>query len=254
MEVKKTTFSEISNTLFIIFVLFLISFLWCNFYIRNLKNSLICSIIIILGFSIFYIPHKIKKHKKSKSCLENIEKDSYYKAQLLLSDNKDILNFITKLYNYKNIEHITDNHIIVNENLDIYIAYSENALTNDDIYNIYKNSKCTEIKVFTNTKPNQTIKILGKQLEFIDYQSLLSKCKETKTFFDNNINVEKKQKYKLKDTLCIVLGKERSKSYLLSGLLILFSSMFTPYNVYYVIISTILLALSVFSKFNTLFN
>lgn len=253
MEYKKSIFSEISNTIFLVFTLFLITFLWCNFYLRNFSHSLICSAIIILTFSLIYIPHKINKYKKNKYTTAETDKKNYYKNQLLLSNNKEIINFITNLYEYKNIEFLSDNHAFT-DNKDIFICFNEEELTNSKIYDFFKQSVSNDIYVYSLNKPNFSLKINNKKISYYNFSDLMTKCKEKNTFFDNNIIIEKKTKLRVKDVLCIVLGKERSKSYLYLGSLILFSSLFTPYNIYYIVISSILFILSIFSKFNKFFN
>ena len=254
MNYKKTLFSEISNAIFLIFTIFLLSFLWCNFYFRNFQKSLICSIVFALAFSLIFIPRKIKKHNKEKETTSSISRLNYLKNQLIFSDNRTILDFIIKLYNLENVTYISDNHICVNNEKDIFINYISEDISTGDIYSFYKLSTTNKIEVFCLNTPKYSLKINSKEITFIDFNNFIDKCKKSDYYLDKNIVVQNKPKLRGKELLCIVLGKHRAKSYFGLGLLILFSSIFTPYNIYYIIIASILFILSIFSKFNTIFN
>lgn len=253
MEFKKSLFSEISNAIFLIFTLFMLCFLWCNFYFRDFYQSIIATIILISIFSLIYVPKKISRYSKNKTLSIKNNKTAYYKMQLLLSKDEKIMNFIIKLYNLENIEKNTSNHIFSFDK-DFYICFTDEEISNSQFYNFLKNAKSNKIEIFCITKPKSYLKINNKEITFIDFNEFLNKCKEKEQYFDNNIVIEKKTKISFKGFLCVVFCKGRSKSYLYLGLLILFSCLFTPYNIYYIICSSILFLLSIFSKFNTIFN
>lgn len=255
MNYKSTKLSQISNSLFLSLIIFLLSFLWINFYLKNLKNSVICSTIIVIAFLIIYIPLTIKSNKDNKEVTLKNEKKTYYKNQLLFSNDNLILNFILKLYKYNTIDKISSNHYYLKEfNKDIFLYYHQDTISLNDLYYIFKTSKSDEIEIFTITNPEINITIKDKIVNYIDYDSLLEKCKEDNLYFDNNIIIQKNNKYSLKDILCIVFCKNRTKNYIWLGTIILFSSIFTPYNIYYIIFSSCLYLLAIFSRFNKKFN
>lgn len=254
MEIKKSPFSEFSNIAFLLFVIFLLSFLWCNFYLKNLSIALTCSFIIIIAFSLIYIPYKINKIKKIKNISITTNKSSYLKNQLLFSSNLEIINFIIELYEYSNTKIKNDFYAQEINKKDIFINFSEETPSLENVYNYYKTATSDKIDVFCFNKPKQVLTINNKEINFIDFDDFLQKCKEKQKYFDKNILVNNKNNYKFTDILNIILNKNRSKNYLWLGILILISSLFTPYNIYYFIVSTILLGLSIFVKFNNIYN
>ena len=63
IQITQTKFSKISNLIFLTFCAFVISFVWLNKYISNIKLSTISSIIIALFFFVTYIVFKYFQNK-----------------------------------------------------------------------------------------------------------------------------------------------------------------------------------------------
>lgn len=254
MNSKTTLFSKISNNIFLLTSIFCLFFLWSNIYTKNILKSLYCSLIVIIAFSIIYYPIKFKKTKNKNNNKNSIQKKEYTKIQFLFGNNQKIINFLIKLFQIKDFLTITDTHIVLSEeNLDAFFFFNSN-LAEKDIHFVYKNTINQNIKIFCLEYDNTFTKLKNFNLEIIDFEKIYNNCVTNNSYFDLNIDIKKTTKYNFKDILCITLSKDRSKSYFWLAILLLFSSLFTPYNIYYIVFSSILFILAIYSKFNKLFN
>ena len=65
---------------------------------------------------------------------------------------------------------------------------------------------------------------------------------------------EEKNKYTFKELLNIAFNKNKTKSYVVTGLIFLISSIFLRYNIYYIVFTTLMFVFALFSYFNKPFN
>ena len=70
----------------------------------------------------------------------------------------------------------------------------------------------------------------------------------------NSIKLKETQKLKFNQIVATALNKSTSKNYFTSGFIILISSLFIKYKVYYIIFASILFILAYISHFNVWFN
>lgn len=248
---KTTIFSKISNIVFLFLSIFCLFFLWSNFYIKNFSISLICSVIVIITASIIYFTinyHLNKSRSQKNNKIKNIE---HFQTQLLYSSDENISNLITTVYNL-DVKNVIKNHIITKTS-DYYFCFTRD-ITEFDIIEFIKNRETDDITIFAinNLKSYQTIE--NVKIKVITISEFFNQKNDKNIDLKSNIIVEKKAKIRFKDIIRVVLCKERSKGYFGFGLLLIFSSLFTPYNIYYQVVATLLIILSIFSRFNHYFN
>lgn len=253
MNTNTTSLSKISNILFLITTIFCLFFLWCNYYIKNIKTSLISSIIVILSFLIIYLPvYFIRQSKKTKTQLKSKE-IKQLTQNLTYSQDAEILSLFLSILDKSQItEVLANNHIIMN-NEDVFLLFNNN-LIEQEFYKMLKCRKSNNIKIYCISKPNNITKITNITTSFIEINEIYQMFKSNNIRFKENIIIPDKQKFNLNIILNTVLNKSKSRSYLTLGILLLFTSLFTPFTNYYIIISTILIILSIISRFNTKFN
>lgn len=247
MNFKSSQFSKISNTIFFASVIFCLFFLWCNYYTKNINISFISSIIVFFAFLIIYIPLKIHCENKKNNLKSNKSKFEYFKLQLQYTQTENILLFLKDYLKIDKCEHVSNNHYFINETFDLYIVFPDN--NNFQISSIFSSRKSHQIKILSNEIFNIPISIENVNIEFIDLKELYNNTINNVKYLAK-VNINKKPKYSLKDLLCIILCKEKSKSYFGLGVLLLFSSLFTPYSTYYIVFSSILFIMSLISHFN----
>lgn len=254
MNTKQTIFSKISNTLFLIISIFFISLIWINYYIKNLRNSIIYSIIISMSLcTIFFAFKKIKstKEKVKKNSALNLE---YLRQQLLLGNDESTIKKICKAYNINNFTAINEKHIFdYNNNIDYFFIFDTNKVTEKDNIYIIKNKLSNNIKIFCieyNTSPI----IKNCNIEYISIKEILNELNKNNIKINYNIEILHKTKIGLKEVLNSIFNKNKSKSYFWFGFILIISSLFTPFTNYYIISGTILIILSIYSRFNKKFN
>ena len=238
MVTKKTRLSQISNIIFVICVIFCIFFLWCNYYTKNLKVTLFSSIIVSVSTLIILIPVVNFKNKKAKQKTNDSKETSLF-------------NFVKNVLTIKTYTKVSNFHYTYNKK-DLYLILDK-LVDESDFLKIIRDRKHEDIEVVCISKPKLTNSIKNLNILFWDLDFLKNYIELSPQFLDN-IKQQKKPKYRLKDILCIVLNKSKAKSYFCFGLILLFSSLFTPFSTYYIIFSTIFFVLSTICRFSTIFK
>lgn len=253
METKTTKLSKISNMLFLTTIIFCLFFLWCNFYTKSLKISFFSSIIISICFLILFVIISNYLSKRKSKSIEKTNSIEKFKLNLMYSQVSNVLNLLKTMLNFTSNKEIEKNHFLLDNQKDLFIFLQE-SISQNDIQSIFQNRQKNEIIIVSISKFDLPINIDKITIEFIDLQSLYLFCQENSINTLQCVNHIKKPKYRLKDIFCIVLNKEKSKSYFWLGIVLLFSSLFTPFSTYYMVFATILFLLSLFSRFNKIFN
>ena len=253
--IAQTKFSKLSNLIFLTFTTFVISFVWLNNYISSLRLALISSIIISLFFFISYLVFKHYQNKIYTQKYNNKSQLEELKIYLSYCNNTEIIELIKSTYQFDNLKIISNYHYLdLDKNADIYLLFEKETLTNEDFTKIYKNRITNNLNVFCiNYLPNYP-KLENTTLEVFNLLDINEKLISNNIKLNNSAKLKIKPKLMAKDILCITLNRSKSRNYFLFGILILFSSIFTPYYIYYTVIGTLLLLLSLYSRFNNKFN
>lgn len=252
MNYKKTKLSLISNTLFLSISILLLTFVWVNFYTHNLSLSLFLGLMFTIIFTIMFIIFTKKKLDKENSIKSNKLNYEETKNHFLFSSYNNISQLLVKLYKLNNIKYINNYHY-TSHNCDIYLFFEDETLDNKYLIKLLKEHNHNKILIFCfNYKID--LEIENIVIEFINIDNIINKLKEEKIEIDNLLKIKPKQKVNLNLILNISLNKEKSKTYFIFGLFMIFSSLFSPFTVYYIISGTLLIILSIYSRFNNRFN
>ena len=246
MNIRKTKLSAVSNLLFFAFSTFTILFIWINYYYRNFKKALTPCIIISIILIIIYILIKIiiyKKHNKNLP-IYTIEK---LQSALLLTPDEIVISDIISLFKLDNLLKINNSHYIDNSK-DYLFILNKQVLSNDDMYPIIKNRHFNSITIFC-IQSSIDIKVNNCTIEIVNINDIYSKYSHIQYPISHYTFPSKIQKMNIIEFLSIIINKSKSKKYLSYGLLILVTSMLTPYSIYYIIVGTLLIILSVISRF-----
>lgn len=252
MENSKSKLSHISDNIFIYFTLFFITLVWVDYLIHNIKYSFIISIlvpaIILLLFSplkkIYNAKQVVKKNTRAYA--ENI---SNY---LLTNRLSDTIPIILKLFTLEGATFLSYGHFMY-KTKDVIFAFDYNTLDSSNIYKILRDRKYDDIIIFCLA---HNLPALPDNITVTIYNlyDIVDKFKTANNLSAPEIHFKKPPKYSLKDIFRIALNKSTSKKYFYSSIVLILTSFFTPYYVYYITISTILMVLSVISRFNKKFN
>lgn len=247
-QYKSSKFSKISNLCFLIISIFSLFFLWCNYYINNINISIISSIIFIIAFLIIYAPIKIYTNKKiSASNKKSLKKDAIIE-HLKLSSEQECYNLITNLSNLQSATVLSYSHLIL-DNTDIFIDFSSPEANTINIEKFIKQRLTSNINIYCINKPSLINKINNININFIEINDILRIMEEKDIEILQLYKYEKIHKPNLNTLLFTIFNKEKSRSYFVYGFILLFFSLLTPYSIFYIIMSSILIILSIICKF-----
>lgn len=261
---KKFIVFEIISVVFRLLLIFLISFVWLRYITRDFKLSVILSIFttLVVDFTIKFFSDK----KKRKGILKEKEKqeiESYINTFIFNDDNYSVnffYNLATKRHTAtKNRRFVTVIH--PESKIILFPFFLYRAFDTDDlifIYNNIKNQEFSKLIICTNKISPDAIKLCKKinsKIILLDGEQTYLKLLLEYNFYPEKMpSLKQTETLSWKDLLAYTLNKKRTKGYFLSSIVLLISSFVVSYNLYYVIMSSVLLLLALVSFINPKFN
>lgn len=250
--VKKTKFSQISNVIFLTTSIFILFFIWVNYYTRNLSQSILSAILVTITFLILYtVWNKVKINRHQKNLSKTARLDTL--CNTLLYEKSDIINqqIIDQLFPNTPFQKLSSTHYLI-DNQDVFFCFDANPITISQITTFIQNRVTDNLIVFC-IRYNKDLPLPSNiSVSIYTADNIIDKIESPLT--NKFINIQNKPKLRLKDILCVVCNSSKSKGYLGFGTLLIISSLFTPFSTYYIITGTILIIMSIFSRFNKIFN
>lgn len=245
-------------------MIFFIFFIWLNFFISSTWLNSILSLFaaLIVEIILFVIASK----KKNKENLKYFEKEEAENMFLSLSTEVNCNDFFYNLSKSRHSNVIKNKDyvkIIHHDNTStiLYPFIKFTSLSHDEIANMLK--KCSK------DKPEKIVIVCGeydkKSLSFIKnfdieivlldkYETYSLLYKEYEYFPEISVKFKKEKKLNIRDLLAYSFNKSRTKGYIISAIILLISSLFVKINLYYCIITSILLLFALLSFINPKFN
>ena len=251
--------SKILNIFFKYVLYVSMFFIWIYYYNRQLVFSFVLS--IILSVICDFIISIFVKKRNTNAIIKNEEKKKIldFSNQFLFSTTFQNINFFCDLFKNPNTKKFK-NYFIIN-NTTFLPYYTKIELDENDITNIYKsiNVKTKNLVVMckncTNTGINLSKSVDNFNFVVLNENDVYFKfLKPLNATIPQNINFKKNKKLKFKELLCIALNKHTAKGYFFSAFIILISSLFIKYKIYYIVFAFMLFILCYFSYFNVWFN
>lgn len=249
----KNTLAIVIDNISISLLIGIIAYSWCQFYIHSVSiSALIALIVFATAILICWLITKqiTKKQKLNKQAKENINAISE-KLQFLSTD-KQILWLKQSIYKDMNAE-IKTNFIYYDKKI-IYNALLFDNLNQNDFHKIIR-----EITLYYSKCDFDQIEILCSN--FSKELSNYAKSLNISVVLTNKVNAVQKYKLCASSLPCEItivhpvknykyffeyaLSPARTKSYLLLGVVLVLSSFFVIYKLYYLIFGTLLLILSI---------
>lgn len=194
---------------------------------------------LVLTLLLFFIQNK--KEKKKYSSMAEKKEVERFGYNLLLQKEVELDKILSPL----------------KQGYDHYFTlFNKQLITIDDLLPLLKDSSSMlvfcyswdkSVKEFLSHIPSSTVKI-------VSYEDIYQLLKNTQSLptLENKWVDEKHTTFK--QLLSTALRKDKSKSYLLSGLFLSAGSLFLRYNIYYIIMSSFLFLLALYSLCNHRFN
>ena len=241
----QTQFSKISNIILKYFLLFSVCFLWLN-YIK-IPNTIALTVSIAISALLGYIIYLIQKAKTKR---QNISKEENAKIedtslQLMYGTKKQVLDFFHNTFKSQYSTKMHNDYISLN-NYNFFPIYTTETITQSDVLKALKQSD-KEIVIACVSADQSAIKcakLTSKKVNILTQADVYSILKKYNSFPNFSITKTAKKKLKLTDIKNSTFAKANAKGYLISSFIILFSSFFVRFNIYYTCFSTLLLILA----------
>ena len=259
------SFNSVISHIFRVALLFLLAFIWVRFYVRNLGLAVLYSAIICIILDVLLCAILQKREKESSLKADELKKAETYAMHFAYNDASVALNFFNKLLS-KQFSVQKKSKYLWWENEGsltvFYPLYQFDSTKIRDLFKIFNSIKLprrpdkiiistnfidTETKVFAMRSPVNFV-LLD---QFETYEKLM---KPENLYPDATVDTSTKKGGRWQVILEYALSRKRTKAWVMSSLLLIFSSFFVRMSIYYLIISSILLILAIFSYTNIRFN
>ena len=262
---KKYVLSNILDTIFRTVIIFAVCFVWIRYYVYSLNATLLYAILVTVIISIVLYFFKHKKEKNDKTNKQEQLKINECVNEFLFSTNKKNIQFFYKLLQQKHKAIYQKPFLVItksNGKIGLLPYYKNRKLTMDTAKNYCLLAKKQELKklIICCKTSEQEVLNLCKQytiikLIILDAKQTYYKLLKPYNYFPKiETTLIEEQKLTVSQMLVVMFDKKRTKGYIISGVILLFTSFIVPYNIYYVIFSSFLFLLALFSYFNTSFH
>ncbi len=255
IKIKIGNAIDIVLTSCIFFVLF---FAWIRFYSKNVYLSIFSSIFITFLLVFFLFFYKRKKDTKKELTLKqkNLALDTA--LQLRFSSAKSVRSYFKKLLENKfKTEEKKDGLLITKNNkLNFFVpCFSEEIFKSDDLARLYSKAKeynADEITIsavtFDDNCKNLSKAITNIKITLLDAFETYTQLIEPSNELPEKVVNTQKAKLTFRQLLSYALSKERTKSYFMLGIVLIISSFFVLFKIYYLIFGSILMLMAVLTR------
>lgn len=245
-------------------LIFFISFIWLRYALKSFWIAFGISFLISAFFMlvIFFI----KRKNVSKTNLKLNEQEDAENIFLSLSVSQNPTTFFFDLAKSRHKEVLKKkNYIIIKSsdktNILLYPYIKYNKITKNDLIQIINKIKNEQIDRLIITCFDYEKDVLRFSTNFdIDiklldqFESFAYLYKEYNFFPEIVLKNKKEAKRSFKDLIAFSFNKTRTKGYIFASFVLFITSFFVKLNIYYCIISTLLLMFAFISFFNPKFN
>lgn len=245
---KKTV--RILNDIFLFACILCIYFVWIQYFWRNFWQTIL--LVIPVTIFTFWIIKVVsgKKSERKEQTLEDEKKAGEASQQFLLAPKKEVLSFFKQVLNqqYGEVKETTKGlEIKTNEKKTLFVpTYNTLHLSDRDILPLLQNKSYKTITLCKSysDEAGDLAKVFSERIELWDESKVYNKLLKPNETYPKLVEVE--QKKIKRDYRKIIFARQKAKPYFLSGLVILFASFFVRFNIYYVVISSLLFFTSMY--------
>lgn len=246
-------------------LIFLLIFVWLRYFLRNLWLSILVTTIVSgMTYGILFF---LGKRKHDKLGLKMKEKEEAQNMFFSLACADKPMDFFASLATKKHDNIVKHKEYIVikhpeNVSIVLFADFSFQGLKIGRFMEIYKHvkkEKASKIVICCKFVADKEIFSFVQNFqekflfldEFATYQQLY---KYYGCFPEITHKCQAENKMTFKDFVAYSFNKKRTKGYLFSALVLIFSGLFVRATIYYCIIASILVVFALISQFNPLYN
>ena len=250
--------SKVLNCLLCTVIVFLLSFLWIVYCLKDSTLAFALSLIVALAscYLIFKSLSKLDNGKKLKQAKKkNIASLSEYLR--FNENNAELFAALLRYYRFEVNTFDYDNLVVTKDNVTGYVAlrFNQDSLSKDEMCKavvMAKRNKCSKLYIFTNKIDNSLVKLADKYLHTVSVD-----IANTYALFENCDKLPTLPKNAVKKSSFIVgyaFNRRRFGWYFASSLFMLAVSVIAYFPWYTLSWATVLFALAVYSLLNTRYN
>lgn len=248
----KLSLPVLFDTLFCLFVSFLISLLLLNYFIRQPFSIIIAA---ALSIAVGFLAYKFLSKSKGKDALKKQEREALENmcVQFNFSSSEKNNEFFLKLFKSLgySVERKKGGIFFKDKPVVVLVKFGFTPVTKADVVKFYNDLKKEDVGYILAEEFSSDIKYFisrfNDRLVAVDSAKLYCFLKEKNALPQTQIKfTEKKQKGLA--LLKNLLYKNKAKNYLVFGLTFLLMSYFFPFKLYYVIVGVIFLLAALFSR------
>ncbi len=247
---KSIKLSIIVNTFFIFIATLFFSYALLFYNGKGFTLSILLSALFAIILSSAYVIIALYKGEllESKFSLDNILLSfNYY---LFLKSNLEILNLLKEYYSFKKIPATvySDHLVLQKSNVNIYALIKPEEITLTEIIDLSKTITKNKIVIIGVDFSCDVIKMIQKlnlDIALIKTRELYFSLKEVNLLPELKIYEIKKQKTDLKSVFYKIYSKNNAKKFLITGIILTITSLFTFYPIYYLVFGAILMITSI---------
>ncbi len=256
----------IFDMLFRLVLIFLIAFVWIRFYVDSLSLAIFITSIVTLVVDFVIKIFSSRRDEKQKLKEEELKKIDIYANTFIFNDDKFCVDFFYKLAKTRHNAIKKKEYVLIEhdsgEKVVLFPYYTFRKFNTDDLVftlNSIKNLQANKLVLCTNDFENDALKfanMVGKKIILLNKKQVYLKLLKEYNFFPQEKLIELKttQKNKIKELLSFSLSRKKTKGYFLASVVLLLSSFIMRYNIYYIVMSSILLLLSLVSFISPKFS
>lgn len=240
---------KVLNDIFLFVCILCIYFVWIQYFWRNFWQTMLLVIptTIFTFWIIKVISNKKSDHKEQTLVDEKVVESS---QQFLLAPKKDVFAFFKQILSqkYGEIKETAKGlEFTFNQERSLFIpVYNTLQLTDRDILPLLQNKDyriITACKSYSD-EASDLANVFSNRIELWDESKVYNKLLKPTESYPQLVQIEQK---KLKrDYRKIIFARQKAKPYFLSGIVILSASFFVRFNIYYVIMSSLLFFTSMY--------
>lgn len=255
-----TKLSYFLDVIFYFLVIFFVSIIWLRFHLHSSTTIIILSVLIALISSL--ILYKIKDVKKNKiiNSKQEMQQIKNFTIEMMYLTEKEQCEKLCLLLNIPKT--CIKKNFIFYKNIAIKPFYLKNELSNVDIIKTISQLNNNEVEKlilcapnfdqscnnFYNQKNNMRIFLIN-EIDIFNYVLKPINYKSNLLF-----KPEIKRKQHFKQLISIAFNNKRTKGYFFSAFILFLCSLVFRYNIYYIVLSSILFIFALISKFNKKYN
>jgi hypothetical protein len=241
--------SQISNLLARSFLVFIIAWLWISFYVRGFILILFISTAITLGVN-YLVSYIYKRRNNAKAITkQELEHIAAITLQLKFNTRAQTMALLKRALSPAARQYVTQRKII------LCPLFHIQAPTEQDIIDCVKSAPKDAKIIITAERFHPTTtafaRLLDAKIVLLDAKETYTQIlKPTQTYPEITVQIKRATPRKtLNEIKNMVFGRHRTKSYIITGAVILISSLIIRLHLYYIIFATLIFGLALSSYF-----